>query len=465
MRQDRGVNPSTALATVLVDELVRGGVREAVLCPGSRSAPLAYALQEADAAGAAAAARPGRRALRRLPRPRARQLTGAPCRWSRRRARPSPTCTRPCSRPTTPGCRCWCSAPTGRTSCAAPAPTRPPTSPASSARRSGGRTTSRRRRAAPGLNGPVALGRLPGPVPRRGATCRRRRAGAPQRAAARAAGAERRDRGRRAGVAATDAAGASRPDGEPWVRCPGVSRAPGAATSPRPPRGPWSSSATCARPAMAAEAVELARAAGWPVVAEPFGRYGRAAVVPHGPAAAHRHRLAGGAPARTGSLVVGRPTLSRTVAALLRHPGRAGRGGRDRAPTGPTPRTSRRACSPLAPARLGARPRRLRGPRLGRRLADGRAAGAPRPLPRSRRARWPSAAPPWPSRSLRAAQRARRARSSARRNPVRDLDLAVGRRAVADAGAWPTGAGRHRRLRLHRGRHRPRRAGRPDATR
>src|SRR5690348_3725185 len=31
--------------------MVRGGVREAVLCPGSRSAPLAYALQEADAAG------------------------------------------------------------------------------------------------------------------------------------------------------------------------------------------------------------------------------------------------------------------------------------------------------------------------------------------------------------------------------------------------------------------------------
>lgn len=45
------MNPSTALATVLVDELVRCGVREAVLCPGSRSAPLAYALQEADRAG------------------------------------------------------------------------------------------------------------------------------------------------------------------------------------------------------------------------------------------------------------------------------------------------------------------------------------------------------------------------------------------------------------------------------
>ncbi|GAA1164280.1 2-succinyl-5-enolpyruvyl-6-hydroxy-3-cyclohexene- 1-carboxylic-acid synthase [Ornithinimicrobium humiphilum] len=45
------MHPSTALATVLVDELVRGGVEEAVLCPGSRSAPLAYALEEADRAG------------------------------------------------------------------------------------------------------------------------------------------------------------------------------------------------------------------------------------------------------------------------------------------------------------------------------------------------------------------------------------------------------------------------------
>ena len=45
------MNPSTALARVLVDELVRGGVREAVLCPGSRSAPLAYALAAADAEG------------------------------------------------------------------------------------------------------------------------------------------------------------------------------------------------------------------------------------------------------------------------------------------------------------------------------------------------------------------------------------------------------------------------------
>ncbi|HEU4489713.1 MAG TPA: 2-succinyl-5-enolpyruvyl-6-hydroxy-3-cyclohexene-1-carboxylic-acid synthase [Jiangellales bacterium] len=44
------MNPSTAVATVLVDELVRGGVREAVLAPGSRSAPVAIALHAADAA-------------------------------------------------------------------------------------------------------------------------------------------------------------------------------------------------------------------------------------------------------------------------------------------------------------------------------------------------------------------------------------------------------------------------------
>lgn len=45
------MNPSTALATVLVDELIRSGVRDVALSPGSRNAPLAYALAEADAAG------------------------------------------------------------------------------------------------------------------------------------------------------------------------------------------------------------------------------------------------------------------------------------------------------------------------------------------------------------------------------------------------------------------------------
>jgi 2-succinyl-5-enolpyruvyl-6-hydroxy-3-cyclohexene-1-carboxylate synthase len=41
-------NASTALATVLVDELVRCGVRDVVLAPGSRSAPLAFAAHAAQ---------------------------------------------------------------------------------------------------------------------------------------------------------------------------------------------------------------------------------------------------------------------------------------------------------------------------------------------------------------------------------------------------------------------------------
>lgn len=45
------MNPSTALGLVVVDELIRLGVRHVVVCPGSRSAPLAYAVLRADRAG------------------------------------------------------------------------------------------------------------------------------------------------------------------------------------------------------------------------------------------------------------------------------------------------------------------------------------------------------------------------------------------------------------------------------
>ncbi|HJD50119.1 MAG TPA: hypothetical protein H9907_08565, partial [Candidatus Corynebacterium intestinavium] len=44
-------SPAVLLGAVLVDELIRNGIREAVVCPGSRSAPLALAFAEASRAG------------------------------------------------------------------------------------------------------------------------------------------------------------------------------------------------------------------------------------------------------------------------------------------------------------------------------------------------------------------------------------------------------------------------------
>lgn len=41
------MNPSTAQARVIIDELVRNGVRHVVVCPGSRNAPLSVAVHEA----------------------------------------------------------------------------------------------------------------------------------------------------------------------------------------------------------------------------------------------------------------------------------------------------------------------------------------------------------------------------------------------------------------------------------
>ncbi|KOV85756.1 2-succinyl-5-enolpyruvyl-6-hydroxy-3-cyclohexene-1-carboxylic-acid synthase [Nocardia sp. NRRL S-836] len=45
------MNPATAQARVIVDELVRNGVRHVVLCPGSRNAPLSFALHQAERKG------------------------------------------------------------------------------------------------------------------------------------------------------------------------------------------------------------------------------------------------------------------------------------------------------------------------------------------------------------------------------------------------------------------------------
>ena len=64
------VAEATQLARALVEGLLGAGVRDVVLAPGSRSAPLAYELFEADRIGLLRAARADRRAQRRLPRAR-----------------------------------------------------------------------------------------------------------------------------------------------------------------------------------------------------------------------------------------------------------------------------------------------------------------------------------------------------------------------------------------------------------
>ena len=63
------MNPATAFATTFADELIRCGLREAVVAPGSRNAPLALALWQRsgsnpDHAVSAAGGSPQREALR-----------------------------------------------------------------------------------------------------------------------------------------------------------------------------------------------------------------------------------------------------------------------------------------------------------------------------------------------------------------------------------------------------------------
>jgi 2-succinyl-5-enolpyruvyl-6-hydroxy-3-cyclohexene-1-carboxylate synthase len=71
--------------------------------------------------------------------------------------------------------------------------------------------------------------------------------------------------------------------------------------------------------AMTVEVIELARAAGWPVIAEPFGAHDRGALAPHGPLLLTTDEwLARHLPERV--LLVGRVTLSRAVGALMSNP-------------------------------------------------------------------------------------------------------------------------------------------------
>ena len=432
------MNPSTALATVLVDELVRGGVREAVLCPGSRSAPLAYALQEAD--------RRGR--LRLHVRVDERSAGFLALGLAKAPRRPVPVVT-------TSGTAVANLHPAVLEAGHAGVPLlvlsadRPPELRGTGANQTidqaglfGAAVRWSHELGAPerraGQNGSWRVAGLPRACRGARGPDRRRRAGAPQRAAARAAGARRPtgagwpDVARRA--RRRDALGATVPAArQPARRSAGVTWAPRTlvVVGDLPRRG------------MAAARSRSPRAAGWPVVAEPLralgprGRRARTAPLLLGAGAwldAHR-------PERV--LVVGRATLARPVAALLRRPGVRRRGGRGRRRLGrPGPRRVARPAVGLVaasrPAVDGCGDRRL-GRRLaeaGRRVAKAVAEARPR---RGRPAR------PWPPCSR---PRCPPARPCSSGRPTRcatstwPSDPAARRR---DAGAGQPRAGRHRR--------------------
>ena len=304
------MNPSTALATVVVDELVRHGVREAVLCPGSRSAAFAYALQEADRSGR----------LRLHVRVDERSGAFLALGLAKLTRRPVPVFT---------------------TSGTAVANLHPAVLEASHAAVpliivSADRPSELQ---GTGANQTTDQGHL------FGASVRLfHQFDAPQRIegqnalwrsvvgrlCAAAVGASGPDAGpvhlnvqlREPLVPDLAIDGGwpesleGRNDAAPWVRVqPAGRRAEALAPVPRT----LVVLGDLPDPAMAVEVAELARVSGWPLVAEPFGAYDRTALVPHGPLLlTARDWLEQHLPDRV--LVVGRLTLTRVVADLLRNP-------------------------------------------------------------------------------------------------------------------------------------------------
>lgn len=304
------MNPSTALATVLVDELVRHRVREAVLCPGSRSAPFAYALQDADRAGR----------LRLHVRVDERSAAFLALGLAKLTRRPVPVFT---------------------TSGTAVANLHPAVLEASHAAVpliviSADRPSELQ---GTGANQTTDQGHLFGAAVRMS-----HQLGAPEtrvgqnaewrsvvgRLYAAAIGASGSDAGpvhlnvplreplvpdlARSGEWPESLEG--RDDAAPWVRVqPARRQGEPFALTPRT----LVLLGDLPEPAMAVEVTALARAAGWPVIAEPFGAPDRSALVPHGPLLLTAGEWLGRhLPERV--LVVGRFTLTRAVGALLRNP-------------------------------------------------------------------------------------------------------------------------------------------------
>ena len=439
-----GVNPSTALARVLVDELVRGGVREAVLSPGSRSAPLAFALHAADAAGrlrlhvridersaaflalglakASGRAGAGRDDLGHRDRQPAPGRAGG---LARRRA---------------------AAAAHGRPAAGAARHRRQPDRrPGAPVRRRGAAVRRGRRARGPAGPGRVLAGRWPaGRWPRRAAT------------PARAPGPVQLNLGLREPLV---------PDGDDtWVRAarraaaaagPWTARVPARRAAARPTtcrRAPSSCSATApAGPAQAA--LRLAAARGWPVVAEPSSGASRPALAGRR-ARARPAGLLDGAPARTGCSSSGRPTLSRVLGRLVATADAdvVGAHGRGRTRRGGPP-----ACCPRCRCAAGGRVDPAWLPAW-QAAAEQAQAAVDRVL-----AAEPGLSEPVVAREV-VADAAGDLLLVGSSKPVRDLFLAGVR--AGPAGAGQPGRGRHRRHRVDGGRAPPgsQRAGRPRRT-
>jgi 2-succinyl-5-enolpyruvyl-6-hydroxy-3-cyclohexene-1-carboxylate synthase len=304
------VNPSTALATVVVDELVRYGIREAVLCPGSRSAAFAYALQEADRSGR----------LRLHVRVDERSAGFLALGLAKLTRQPVPVFT-------TSGTAVANLHPAVLEASHALVPLiivsadRPPELQSTGANQ----TTDQNRIFGSAVRTFHQLG-APQAEPSENAVWR----SVVGRLYAAATGARGSDPGPvhlnvplreplvpDLGADAASEQLAGRADGGPWVRFAATTRRHEGVLSVAPRT--LVVLGDLPDPAMAVEVVDLARAAGWPIVAEPFGAHHRSDLVPHGPLLLTaggwlaRHR-----PDRV--LVIGRVTLSRAVGALLRDP-------------------------------------------------------------------------------------------------------------------------------------------------
>jgi 2-succinyl-5-enolpyruvyl-6-hydroxy-3-cyclohexene-1-carboxylate synthase len=309
------VNPSTALATAVVDELVRHGIREAVLCPGSRSAAFAYALQDADRSGR----------LRLHVRVDERSAGFLALGLAKVTRQPVPVFT-------TSGTAVANLHPAVLEASHAMVPLiivsadRPPELQGTGANQ----TTDQNRLFGTAVRMFHQLG-TPEAQSQQGQQSEnavwRSVAG---RLYAAAVGARGSDAGPvhlnvplreplvpdLPGEAAPDHL-KGRSDDAPWVTVRSANRqARAASTQDGAPRT-LVLLGDLPDPAMAVEVVNLARAAGWPIIAEPFGAHDRSDLLPHGPALLTAEAwLTDHRPNRV--LVVGRVTLSRAVGALLR---------------------------------------------------------------------------------------------------------------------------------------------------